>query len=65
VTELLEITQDTYRLVGDIAKLRALGFSPQMSLFAGVQALASELGSAPELPGVATVFHTGQRAEHI
>jgi nucleoside-diphosphate-sugar epimerase len=65
VTELLEITQDTYRLVGDIAKLRALGFSPQMSLFAGVQALASELGSSPELPGVATVFHTGQRAEHI
>jgi nucleoside-diphosphate-sugar epimerase len=65
VTELLEVTQDTYRLVADIAKLRGLGYSPRVSLFAGVRALASELGSAPELPRVATMFHTGQKAEHV
>jgi UDP-glucose 4-epimerase len=63
--ELRQVTQDTYRLVGDIAKLRELGYAPRMSLFDGVQALANELGGAPELPGVATVFEAGQTAEHI
>lgn len=65
VTEILQVSQDTYRLVGDIAKLRHLGFAPRVSLFEGVQALANELGSAPELPRVATVFHTGQKAEQL
>jgi len=65
LTELLQVTQDTYRLVGDIAKLRSLGYAPRVSLFEGVQALANELGSAPELPRVTTMFRTGQKAEHI
>ena len=65
LTEIREITQDTYRLVGDIGKLRGLGYAPRVSLFEGVQALADELGSAPELPGVATVFHAGQQAENV
>jgi len=65
LTEIREITQDTYRLVGDIAKLRGLGYAPRVSLPQGVQALADELGSAPELPGVATVFQAGQQAENV
>lgn len=65
VTEIRQVSQDTYRLVADIAKLRGLGYAPRMSLFDGVQALAGELGDAPELPGVATVFQTGQTAEQI
>ncbi len=65
VMEHRQVTRDTYRLVGDIAKLRGLGYAPRMSLFDGVQGLASALGSAPELPGVATVFEAGQTAEHI
>lgn len=63
VTEISQISQDTYRLVADIAKLRALGFAPRVALAEGVQALAKQLGSAPELPRVATIFRTGQEAE--
>ena len=65
VTEISQVSQDTYRLVADIAKLRALGYAPRVSLLEGVRALADELGDAPELPGVATVFHAGQEAEHV
>jgi nucleoside-diphosphate-sugar epimerase len=65
VMELREVTQDTYRLVGDIAKLRDLGYAPRMSLFDGVQALARVLGDAPDLPRGATVFEIGQTAEHV
>jgi UDP-glucose 4-epimerase len=65
VTEILEITQDTYRLVASIAKLRGLGFAPRVSLAEGVRALAAELGSAPDLPRAATMFHSGQKAEDI
>lgn len=65
VTELREVTQDTYRLVADIGKLRSVGFAPQVSLFDGVRALAGELGSTPALPQVATLFRTGQQAEHV
>ena len=64
VAEVREVTQDTYRLVADVSKLRGLGFVPRMSLAEGVRALAGELGTAPELPGVATIFHAGQQAEH-
>lgn len=65
VTELPQIDQDTYRLVGDVAKLRGLGFVPRVSLHDGVRALASELGDAPELPRVATMFQAGQQAEQV
>ena len=63
VTELRDITQDTYRLVGDISKLRSLGYAPRTSLAEGVAALAAELGEAPALPGTATIFRAGQAAE--
>ncbi len=64
VTEILEISQDTYRLVADTSKLRSLGFVPRISLVEGVPALAAELGLAPELPRTATIFRAGQQAEH-
>ena len=59
-----EITEDTYRLVADIAKIRSLGYAPRVSLVEGVRQLAAELGAAPELPGGATIFKKGQQAEH-
>jgi UDP-glucose 4-epimerase len=63
IIEILRISQDTYRLVADISKLRALGFVPQMSLVDGVRALATELQAAG-LPGTPTIFHAGQQAGH-
>ncbi len=63
IAQLPHVTQDTYRLVGDITKLRALGFVPRMSLAEGVRGLAKELGAEPELPSVATIFRSGQQAE--
>jgi UDP-glucose 4-epimerase len=58
-----EITDDTYRLVADISKLRELGYQPAVPFDEGVGKLASQLGSAPELPGTPTIFVRGQRAE--
>ncbi|CAN5162869.1 hypothetical protein BH18ACT4_BH18ACT4_05640 [soil metagenome] len=60
---LRDVTEDTYRLVADVSKLRELGFAPRISLAAGVTALACELGPAPELPRTATIFRAGQEAE--
>lgn len=57
------ITEDTYRLVGDISKLRSLGYTPRMPLAEGVRRLAEELGEQPEMPLGATVFKKGQKAE--
>lgn len=57
------ITEDTYRLVGDISKIRSLGYTPRMSLADGVRQLAEELGERPEMPSGATVFKRDQRAE--
>jgi len=64
VRELGDVTEDTYRLVGDVSKLRGLGYVPRTALAEGVQALAGELGPEPALPGVATIFRAGQEAEH-
>ncbi len=64
VVELPYVVQDTYRLVGDISKLRGLGYVPRVTLQQGVRDLADELGASPELPGTATIFHVGQQAEH-
>lgn len=47
------VLDDSYRLVADISRLRALGFQPCYPLSAGVTALAAELGPRPELPTVA------------
>lgn len=64
VEELRHVVQDTYRLVGDISKLRALGYAPRTSLTDGVRGLVNDLGASPELPGTATIFRPGQQAEH-
>lgn len=64
VNEIADVTEDTYRLVADIAKIRSLGYTPRVSLAEGVRQLAAELGAAPELPGGATIFKKGQQAEH-
>jgi UDP-glucose 4-epimerase len=58
-----EITEDTYRLVADISKLKALGYEPKMPLRVGLAELAEELGDNPEIPTQPTIFRRGQRAE--
>lgn len=58
-----KITEDTYRLVGDISKIRSLGYAPRVSLTEGVSQLAEELGEQPEMPTGATIFKRGQQAE--
>ena len=58
-----EITEDTYRLVGGVAKIRSLGYSPRVSLAEGVRQLAEEFGENPEMPAGETIFKRGQRAE--
>ena len=58
-----EIGDDTYRLVADISKLKALGYEPKMPLEVGLAQLADELGENPELPSTPTIFRRGQRAE--
>ena len=63
VTEVPDVTEDTYRLVADASKLRSVGYAPRMSLAEGVKALAAELGPSPELPGTSTIFRAGQQAE--
>ncbi|MGH8932284.1 MAG: NAD-dependent epimerase/dehydratase family protein [Egibacteraceae bacterium] len=58
-----EITDDTYRLVGDISKLEALGYHPAKSLSDGVSELATHLGAYPDLPTAPTIFRRGQQGE--
>jgi len=58
-----EIKEDTYRLVSDISKLKALGYAPKISLVEGVKQLVKELGENPEMPRGATVFKKGQKDE--
>ncbi len=58
-----EITEDTYRLVADITKIRALGYEPKVSLHEGVAQLAEELGRRPALPRGTTIFKPEQQGE--
>ena len=58
-----EITEDTYRLVEDISKLRSLGYVPRVLLADGVKQLAEEFGENPEMPTGLTIFKKSQRAE--
>ena len=60
-----EITDDTYRLVGDVSKIRSLGYAPRVSLAEGVKDLAEKLGERPEMPTGPTIFKRGQRAEDL
>ncbi|MGW2053663.1 NAD-dependent epimerase/dehydratase family protein [Streptomyces sp. NPDC001840] len=48
--------EDSFTLVADISSLTALGFKPQVTLDAGLTALAEELGRFPELPTAKAVF---------
>ncbi len=63
VDELSEVTEDTYRLVPDISKIKALGYVPRVSIDEGTKQLAVELGENPEPPSGTTIFKKGQRAE--
>jgi UDP-glucose 4-epimerase len=63
IDELAEITEDTYRLVADITKLRGLGYVPRMSIQDGVRQVAAFLGDTPDLPEGETIFARGQHAE--
>jgi UDP-glucose 4-epimerase len=60
-----EITEDSYRMVADTGRLRALGFRPEVELADGVRALAAHLGLNPELPQVATIFRRDQHTEEV
>jgi UDP-glucose 4-epimerase len=57
------IKEDTYRLVGDISKIEALGYAPKISLVEGVKQLVKDLGENPERPMGAAVFKKGQKGE--
>jgi nucleoside-diphosphate-sugar epimerase len=50
IKEILEVTEDTYRLVGNISKIKSLGYVPGMSI-------------DPEMPSGVTAFKKGQEAE--
>ncbi|MDA2913892.1 NAD-dependent epimerase/dehydratase family protein [Acidobacteriia bacterium AH_259_A11_L15] len=63
VHEIRSITEDTYRLVADISKVKSLGYFPRVSLVEAVKQLAEELGKNPELPSGTTIFKKGQEAE--
>lgn len=63
VKEISNVTEDTYRLVADISKIKSLGYVPRISLEEGVKQLAAELGENPEMPSGATTFKKGQKAE--
>lgn len=54
--------EDSFRLVADVGRLSALGFRPEVSLDAGLRALADHLGPYPELPTVTAVFRQEQVA---
>ncbi len=63
VETIADITEDTYRLVGDISKIRGLGYVPKVSLAEGLRRLVEELGQHPQMPAGATIFKKGQLGE--
>jgi UDP-glucose 4-epimerase len=65
IEELTHVTDDTYRLVADISKLRGLGYQPRRALSAELAVLAAELGERPALPSTDTIFRAGQTAERV
>lgn len=50
------VLDDSFALVGDITRLRSMGYTPQVSLTAGIAALARYLGPAPERPATRSAF---------
>jgi len=63
INNIANITDDTYRLVADISKIKSLGYLPRVALAEGIGKLAVELGENPGLPSGATIFKRGQKAE--
>ena len=63
VNEIPDVTEDTYRLVADISKIKSLSYVPMVSIVEGVRRLVLELGENPAMPRGATIFKRGQRAE--
>ena len=57
----LQMTEDSYRLVSDISKARFYGFAPRVSLDAGLRQLVQHLGPHPTLPSGETIFREGQQ----
>lgn len=60
IEEIPEITDDTYRLICSIEKLKKLGYKPKMSIENGIRQLVEYLGENPELPVGETVFTADQ-----
>lgn len=60
---LSDITEDTYRLVASISRIKSLGYSPKVSLIEGIRHLTEDLGEYPEMPTCPTIFRRGQRAD--
>lgn len=58
-----DITEDTYRLVADISRIKSIGYSPKVSLVEGIRHLVEDLGEYPEMPMCPTIFKKGQRGE--
>jgi nucleoside-diphosphate-sugar epimerase len=63
LNEVSSVTEDTYRLITSIEKIKALGYIPRVSIEEGVRQLVAQLGEHPELPSGATIFAEGQVAE--
>ncbi len=61
--EVSSVTEDTYRLITSIEKIKALGYIPRVSIEEGIKQLVAQLGEHPELPSGATIFAEGQVAE--
>jgi len=59
------IRDDTYPLVGDISKIKSIGYIPKISLVTGIKQLTKELGEFPEMPDGATIFKKDQRGESL
>ena len=60
---ILDVTDDSFRLVADISKIRTLGYAPKVSLSEGIEDLADDLGETPAMPSGSTIFKKGQKAE--
>lgn len=63
VRTITQIQDDSYRLVSDISKIKALGFSPSIFLEPALKHLIRSLGDKPTLPKGTTIFRPEQVAE--